>query len=57
MEEGDVAGALKMLDVAGNAASDSELLELTLLSQLGSQSVNISKTLASTHQTSLSKKP
>jgi hypothetical protein len=45
MEQGDVAGALKMLDVAGNAASDSELLQLTLLSQLGSQSVNISKTL------------
>jgi hypothetical protein len=38
MEDGDVAGALKLLDVAGNSASDSALLQLALSSQLDASS-------------------
>jgi len=34
MQDGDVGGALKMLDVAGTASSDSTLLQLALSLQL-----------------------
>jgi hypothetical protein len=44
MEEGDIAGALKLLDFSGSESSDGELLNIILSLQLGS-SADITKVL------------